>query len=303
MGQRLVAIDGVHGGADKLTERIRRGDHSAEAELTAVYLLRSRRSAVTVDLYPKVGEREADFRICRDDGPWTYVEVTQPNISEAEDAAGKVLERLAALLLAVKKPFALEVFLRKEPTEQNLTLLGEHIPGFCRLEGIHRQELDDGLGMLLLNHSSPGQVVLQDHPGEEKRPRICVAKAIKGPTEPHRHIVVRMAFADERAEAFLTTEARQLPKDAPGLIMVQMSHVPGGFKSWVPLLQRRFQPALHTRVCAVCLFSGGLVPTPQGEAWLPQTKLIDNPYSRFVLPSWMTDSLREAGAEFQRCVD
>lgn len=300
MGRRLAAIGDAPYGADSLVERIRRGHQSAEAELTALYLLRSRRSGTTVDLYPAVGEREADFRICGDDGPWTYVEVTQPNISEAENEARKVLEGLAALLLAVKKPFALEVFLRKEPTEHELALLRGRVPEFCKQEGVHREELANELGMLLLNNSAPGQVILQDHPGEEKRPRISMAKAIVGPDEPHRHVAVRMAFADERADAFLTKEARQLPKDAPGLIMVQMSHVSGGFKSWEPILRRRFQPALHTRVCAVCLFSSGLLPTPEGEAWLPQTKLIDNPYSRLALPSWIADALKEAGAEFAR---
>jgi hypothetical protein len=61
---------------------------------------------------------------------------------------------------------------------------------------------------------------------------------------------VRMPFADQRADDFLRKEARQLPNDAPSLIMVEMSRAPGGFRSWEPILEGRFQPTVHTRVGA-----------------------------------------------------
>ncbi len=190
--------------------------------------------------------------------------------------------------------------MRREPTEPELAAVSDRICEFCKLDGTHQEELADHLGLLSLNYSEPGKVVPQDHPGEPNLPRIGMARAIVGPGEPNRHIAVRMAFADDRADEFLRKEARQLPKDFPGLIMVQMSRAPGGFKSWEPLLSRRFQPALHTRVSGVCLFSGRLLPTPEGEVWLPQTKMIKNAHSGFVLPAWIVDALREAEAEFER---
>jgi hypothetical protein len=62
----------------------------------------------------------------------------------------------------------------------------------------------------------------------------------------NRHVVVRIAFTDERAEEFLRAEARQLPTDAPGLVMI----FPGGsgWKTWEPVLRSRLQPGMHTRV-------------------------------------------------------
>jgi hypothetical protein len=51
-----------------------------------------------------------------------------------------------------------------------------------------------------------------------------------------------------RAKQFLESEAKQLPKDLPGLVMVQVSHAVGAFKTWGPILRRRLQPNLHTRV-------------------------------------------------------
>jgi hypothetical protein len=300
MGQRLAVLDGIAGTAE-LIEHIRRGDDSAEAELTAIFLIRSQHRTAQVELYPPVGNRVADCRVCDGKAPWTYVEVTRPDWSEATERARTVLDRVTALATDIKKSFALEVFLRREPADEELGQLIQILPRFCHQEGIQQEELPAQLGLLLLNESAPGQVVTGDH-GEEVCPRIGMARAIVGPGEPHRHIAVRMAFSDERAEAFLTSEARQLPKDAPGLIIMDLSRAPGAFKSWEPLLKRRFQPQIHTRVSAVCLFGGGLLMTPAGEAWLPETKLLLNRHATFPLPSWIETALIEAGAEFRRTV-
>lgn len=298
MGQRLATLDGV-AATEELIEHVRLGDDSAESELTAIFLIRSQRRTAQVELYPPVGNRVADFRVREGEEPWTYVEVTQPDWSEATERARATLDRVAALVANIKKSFSLEVFLRREPTEQEIGQLVQALPQFCDQEGMHRQELLAQLGLLLLNESPPGQIVTGDH-GEEVRPRIGMAKAIFGSGEPHRHIAVRMAFSDERAEAFLTSEARQLPTDAPGLIIMGLSRAPGAFKSWEPLLKRRFQPRMHTRVSAVCLFGGGLLRTPAGEAWLPETKVVLNPHAKLALPKWINDALTEAGAEFRR---
>jgi hypothetical protein len=298
MGQKLAALDGI-AATETLIEHIRRGDDSTEAELSAIFLIRSQCKRAQVELYPPVGNRIADFRVRDGEDTWTYVEVTRPDWSEATERARTVLDRVAAQVIDIKKSFAMEVFLRREPTEEELEELVQALPKFCSQEGMHRQELTAELGLLLLNESSPGHIVTNDH-GEEIRPRIGMARAIVGSDEPHRHIVVRMAFSDDRAEAFLTSEARQLPKDAHGLVMMGLSRAPGAFKSWEPLLKRRFQPQMHTRVSAVCFFGGGLLTTPGGAAWLPETKLLLNPHATLPLPSWIERTLTEAGAEFAR---
>jgi hypothetical protein len=43
-------------------------------------------------------------------------------------------------------------------------------------------------------------------------------------------------------------------------VMINVSLSPKETPSWVSLIERRFQPAIHTRVGGVCLFSGGMVP-------------------------------------------
>jgi hypothetical protein len=68
MGQRLAALDGV-AATEKLISQIRRGDDSADAELTAIFLVRSQHKNAHVELYPPVGSRVADFRVRNGEDP------------------------------------------------------------------------------------------------------------------------------------------------------------------------------------------------------------------------------------------
>jgi hypothetical protein len=299
-GQVLAGLDGVTG-TEQSIERMRQGDDSAFAELTAIHLIRSGEAEAIVEMDPlvQVGtrQRKPDFRLrLGDDERWTYVEVTQPDVAEAQTRAQAVLNRFADLVQPIKRSFALEIFFRREPTEAEINALAELVPQFCLLEGDQSKNVVE-LAILSLNSSAPGLVVPLEHLGEPNVPRLGCAKAIVGPDEPHRHISVRMAYADDRAEAFLHQEAKQLPSDTPGLIMVEMSRAPGGIKVWAPILKRRFQPNLHTRVGAACLFRSGHEPTPDGEAWIPEIKLIHNPHAAFPLPPWIIQALSMAAPQ------
>jgi hypothetical protein len=300
MGQKLAVLNNVNA-PERLLDRIRNDDLSAEGELTAIYLLRCRNPGAAVELYPKVGEREADFRVkAPDDQLWTYVEVTQLSESEHRERVSEIMKQIAAAVKQVRLQFALEVFLRRIPTQSEITEILAKIPELCTRSGTQREELSDTLGFLSLNQSEPGQVVTHSHSGEENVSRLGMATVISGPDEPTRHISVRMAFSDERAKAMLDAEAPQLAKDAPGLIMAGVGMATGAMKTWEPLLQRRFQPQIHTRVGGVCLWMGGLFLTPKGEDQLFDSKLIINPHAKFPIPKWIIKTLTEIGADFKK---
>jgi hypothetical protein len=304
MGLILASLDDV-ADSQQLVDKIRSADQSAIAELRAIHLLRSG-EVTRVELEPIIqsvdGTRKCDFRIQRDTEPWVYVEVTAPDTSDAHAHVESLLQSICDKVSSVKKPFALEVFFRREPSDAELEAVLTAALGFCSAEHpigtVIKEEMPSGMGLLILNQQSAGHVVINDH-GEETVPRLGMARSIIGPGEPNRTVSVRMPYADQRAERFLTSEARQLPVDAPGLIMVEMARAPGGFHSWGPVVQRRFQPAMHTRVGGVCLFSSGLVPTDQGEASLFQTKLIINQHARIPLPEWNKTTIDAAGEKFE----
>jgi hypothetical protein len=252
------------------------------------------------------GNRKCDFRIQQGAGPWVYVEVTAPDTSDAQARIQTLLQSVCDKVAAVKNPFALEVFFHREPTDDELGEVVAAALNFCSAdqstaETMIKTEMPSGMGLLILNQHPAGQVVIDGH-GEENVPRLGMARAIIGPGEPNRHVSVRMPYADQRAERFLTSEARQLPIDAPGLIMVEMGRASGGFRSWEPTVRRRLQPAMHTRVGGVCLFTSGLVWTEHGEASLFQTKLIANHHAKTALPAWIATSVEVAGEKFGKAV-
>jgi hypothetical protein len=64
---------------------------------------------------------------------------------------------------------------------------------------------------------------------------MSIAKSVVGPGQPNRQILVRAPFADLRAETVLTADAKQLPRQEPGLVMVDVAAQPTAFESWADL--------------------------------------------------------------------
>ncbi len=232
LARLLHALDGAPNSA-ALIEKVRRGNLDARAELIAIYLLRSENTEALVEVEPviRVGgrNRKPDFRTGIHAEPWTYVEVTNPGSSEAQADVRRGLERLTGLVHDCSGSFALEVFLKREPTEAEIDLIANEILQGHQTAGQSAVELRSGLGTLYWNQQPPGAVVLDDH-GEPYTPRLGMTSVVAGAGQ-HRHITVRWPFTDTRAETFIRHEARQLPTDAPGLIMIFTSGTVGAMKA------------------------------------------------------------------------
>jgi hypothetical protein len=292
LGRMLQALDGVPN-TETLLEKIRNREQDARAELMAVYLMRTDNPNPVVELEPEVrvgtGYRKPDFRTRINDEPWTYVEVTNPNTSAAQQEVLQNIEKLTSLVNGCAGSFALEVFLKRDASTEELDLIAELIMQVHQTAGQSADELPDGVGTMYWNYHQPGMIILDDH-GEAYTPRLAKASAIIG-AEERRHIIVRWPFTDTRAEAFMTSEARQLSTDAPGMIMIYTSGNIGAMKAWRALIERRLQPNIHTRVSAVCLYSSGFRSTDNGDDWLIACKLIPNPHARNPLPRWISEQL------------
>lgn len=208
------------------------------------------------------------------------------------------------LVETIKRPFALEIFLRREPND--FAAFREHVEAICLASPDSNlsvtQELPDGLGLLIFNEYPAGQVVTGDHGEEVIVPRLGYSRSILGPAEPSRQIVLRVPYSDERAERFVSREARQLPNDAPGLIMIEVAHAPGAYTSWEPLIARRLRPDMNTRVGGICLFSSGQMLTENGPTVIDNTKLDSNPHAPIKLPVWVVESLSAAGAQYSALI-
>ena len=108
----------------------------------------------------------------------------------------------------------------------------------------------------------------------------------------HRHLAVRIPYTDLRARNFLHTEAQQLPKDAPGLIMFNMSGAHGGWDAWEPIFQQALHPYQHTRVSGIVMFDSVIATAEDGASWpRVRAKLITNRNAVFKLPGWLAQNL------------
>lgn len=297
MGGRLTALEAVKN-AGKLVAKLKKHDISAEAELTAMNLLHVRNKKAEIEYEPgSRNGRKVDFRIRVTGKDWTYTEVTRPNISEAMERLTAILSRITGLVREIKREFALEVFFRREPDDEEVEGLLDSIRQFCVDSSSKRQEVSD-LALLILSDVTPGQITPYQEPEDHATPRLGAAQVIVGKDEPKRHVVARVPYSDKRADAFLHDEAAQLPKDHPGMIMVDVSGEPTAFSSWGATLARRFQQGIHTRVSGVCLFAPQLLPLGNGLMWIPSVQLHINPNARLALPSWIAGSLKDAANDF-----
>ena len=298
MGEQLDGLGSVPG-AQRLVEKIRLVDPSAIAELTALFLLRRQRPEIQFELFPKFmfrsRMREADFRVRRENEPWTFVEVTQPDFSVAHLRVTEVFNQLTELVAAIDATFDLEIFLTREPSDEDMESLFSRIPEFCKLDGPQEGELPDGLGIVALNPLAPGIA----EPEGTSGPRLFLATSVVRGGKPRQNITVRMSFSDARAAAFLQKESRQLPDDSPGLIMIDMSRAMISMKSWEFPLCRLFRTSRYEWVSAVCLFATGFRPTKNGLLRLIETNLMLNPHCRFPLPSWIVDAVENTKADFK----
>jgi hypothetical protein len=293
-GKLLASLDGVLG-VEALVAGLRERNEESMTEALAIHLLRAQADA-DIEYEPSIlvrgRSRKPDLRARWGSHPWVYAEVAKPNDSEMKRASATVMKELVAQVHELPGSFAAEVFLRRRPNAAEVEDIKNRLSRLSRVPGASEVDLPDWLGKVFLNFTEPGVVILDDH-GEGYRPGIGMAGTVINGDE-HRHLVVRIAYSDARAEQFLRTEARQLPTDAPAIVMLYVGRATGAMHNWAAVMARQFQPTKHTRVGGVCLFQASLTPTEEGHAWRPKTQLIVNSYSAIALPEWVLGALTKA---------
>jgi hypothetical protein len=292
-GRALAVIDG-RPGAPQLVERLKAGDRAAFVELKAIYMCCvGLDGELEIGTEVAVGEhsRKPDFRVRQQAAPWTYVEVAAPDISEVRQQAEAVMHELAAILPAVPSNTAIDLFLRRDLAEAEVESVKNQMLelGTNAVAG----DYDIGFGVISVNMSHPSTIEPREFGAEPYTPRLGLSKAESVGGQPaNKRVSIRYPYSDERAEEFLTREARQLSRESPGLVMLSLSGTVAAFRTWRPLLLRRLQPNLHTRVSAICLFHSGIETTANGEDVVTHMFLIENAYALHKLPAWIIAALK-----------
>jgi len=287
-GIRLTSILGA-AGAERLIARLIANDSDASEEASAIHLLRNGQPNVELDVEPciEVGtrSRNPDFRIRRPGDPWVYAEVTRLHGSSASDRVLELLGEIVNRMMAVERPFVLEILLNREPTVEEVEVIVREAMAACGTDQGCVAKVAD-VASILVKSGDPS-VIVPTPISDDKRPRLAISRAVVGLGRPNRQLVARVPFADERAEDILHREARQLPKDECGLVMVNVNLQPTAFESWSERIPERFTSDQHTRVAAVILFMYATSITDHGPVWIPHVRLLPNPHAAVPLPAWI----------------
>lgn len=293
VGQKLASLDGISG-TEPLLGKLRNSEQSAIAELRAIHLLSSKQDT-TVELFPTVlvdgHERKPDFRIRHNTGPWVYVEVTQPNQPKAMKSALWLLQEIGNVLSRSNKLLKLELLLRREPTSEEMPIIRDLALSYCASNTLGSEDLPNQLGRLVL-HDHPHSPVPTDDPIQDRVRGLWMSAVHFDMTGVRQHLDARIAFySDTRAERLLRRESEQLPKDGPGLVMIEVPHTSDLFDSWESSIRRRFQPVILTKVSGVCLFFNDFVSTTHGYSVKLTASLLNNPHAITALPPWIEEAV------------
>lgn len=281
-----------------LVNKIGRGETSAEAELAVVHMLRRGDSITEIELYPEVQGRVPDLRARINLGQWIYFEVCRPETSDSQDLLRRDLSGLIDRLLELNRPFTIEVRLNRRPEAAELPTLAAELSQLVEKEDPAVAPLSRNLGSAAVNFGTPGEVTGYAH-RQDDFPRIGIIAIKAAPAGgPLYRAEISIPFEDQRVKKLLRREAKQLPSDFPGVVMLDVTNAPGSFESWGTIFQSRLVPLAHSKVSAICLFSQTVGPIQGRYSCFFRTKFILNPHAKQIVPSWVSTAIEAAGADF-----
>ena len=280
LGEHLAAIEHALD-KEKLVARLLKGDRAAFSELHAIALCVPN-DRVEIEIEPPIivgnGPRVPDFRVRMHGEPWVHVEVTAPTASEtalAAQGAASELVRIATL----RDGMTIQVRFRREPLESDQQAAAEDLDAIQLGAVIDRA--------MFVMHASPATHEVAPIGGDESGRPIygCMTGLVDG--DRRSAIVVRVPYTDERAQQVLDAEAKQLPKEGPGLVCVLTTY--GAY--WSDLIERSYSPKIRRRISGALLFQSGIRGSESGYR-LPTTgRLVANRHARTPLPDWLLTHL------------
>lgn len=249
--------------------------HSLQvARLVAHY----RRHSYIVEIEPELivnGRRRfPDLRV-KSDSKWVYVVVCPSFSKETQEIFG-TLNRISNLDDEIRMDRVIEVYLYKDPSELEI----RQIIDTCKLlaqRDLQPQESNiDGTAQIFTNPWNAERLPNFAPAIIEKRP-ILVFVNLKTKKEEGmvhgKRCIVKMPFTDERAQRILDEKSGQLSRTDPGLIVMDVSGIPGGFKRWPELVRRRLQPNLNRRISGVLIAENSI----SGKTMIVTKNLISHP--------------------------
>lgn len=255
--------------AERLVERWRAGINEEGVQTEVRVFSRLLRGGGLVELFPEVGVRIPDCRFRPNHNhDWVYLEASQRGLSNVRQHGHVVLMKISeAAANAVSGMHGKVAILgtpAQDDVEKIIAWLASGPASGDKFQDVAEFYLDE-----LKSPVGPNDILKQ----RISEPRMFSTHLALGGS---RCGTACLGISDEGAEELLKTEAAQLPSDKSGVVVLDVSTVVGGHREWVPLIQRRLQPTINTRISAVVL----LETTLAKEGPLTNGQVLINPYSR-----------------------
>ncbi len=263
-------------GSEEILKRWKSGINKAgvQAEIRVVAHLVGMQ--VKIELFPQVGNRFSDFRF-RANSEWIYGEVSHRGISKVRKRGTEILGRVAAAAAKAIEDKHGKVAILRDLEDDEVERL---ISWLDSLSDCEEARLDD---FTVFRASSISSTMDQDEPLTQFVPKPRLFSTYLSKPDDHTFLkgTACMCISDRSAQEILETEAAQLPRSHPGIVFLDVSSMIGSYAEWYPLIQRRLQPCINTRISGVLLF----------QIWLGQDgpmmegSLLLNRYARNPLPA------------------
>jgi hypothetical protein len=263
-------------GADELKHRWQTGvkDHGVLAEVRVISEIIQKGGAV--ELAPPIGTTVPDFRF-RADSTWVYCEVSGRRISEPQKRTDAILSKAATVAADAVPGRHGKLSILKEVTDQELAAILSSVP---------RTETPSQVAVTDFARFYTDDLVSAVSDVDLIATVVPVPRQFATNLRTHNGQVIAKGTActcisDMAAQDILEQEAAQLPRNHPGLIWLDVSTVNEANLDWPPLIQRRFQPNINTRISGAILSS--TAASSDGKIETSWTLLL-NPYARCPIP-------------------
>lgn len=238
-----------------------------------------------IEIEPLLEGRKPDFRF-NIEKEWIYLETCYRSLSKSLINANKILEEASSLvaksipgrhgMLALLKPITLEELPTiKKWLDKNASKHEAYLDSVAYYYSDAKIDscIDD-------NHALTKYL---------SKPRLFATYFTSDLRGPGTKGTACMQVCDFQAQEILENEAKQLSKNELGIICLDLSRVMGGIREWAPLIEKRFQPKINTRISAVILIEK--VMSIHGEMHLLGT-FLNNKFSNKPIPERTVSRLK-----------
>ena len=256
--------------AEQLVERWRVGINEGGVQPEVRVFARLVRTGGALELFPEASGRVPDCRFRpRPDDEWVYLEVSQRGLSQVRQHAQGVLRRISEAGANAVAGMHGKVAILRMPTHNEVDRIVAWLKSGPR-SGERLEDLAEFYLAELRSPIGPDDVINQ----RTGRPRLLAAHIASGNA---KRGTASLGISDAGAQELLEAKAAQLPFNQPGVVVLDVSSVIGGHEEWVPLIQRRLQPRINTRISAVVLLNTTLAA--QG-GFITEGQILINPHSK-----------------------